>query len=202
MSVYTSVIRGPLTFKWYDPDGNLLPSSSDIATVRAPAERGEYTYTCQVKDSYGNKRAVEFCLIVGDAQAIMPGQVLDITPGSAPYSYFAFTPDDNAYYTFTAEGQSICQLKHFTLSKDVYRHSNNRITELLYANRTYYYRVETASPSFTATLERVPDIPCGDYTLRKGQKVLLSASIGEENLSSSSSPFLVRPHLPRQREKP
>ena len=84
-------------------------------------------------------------------------------------------------YTFTAEGQYVCRLEHFTLSGDVYRRSYDRIFERLYANRTYYYRVETASPSFTATLERVPDIPCGDCTLRKGQQVILPASIGEEN---------------------
>ena len=112
-AVHTSVIRGPLTFKWYDSDGNLLPSTSDVATVLTPTEKGEYTYTCQVKDAYGNKRVVEFCLIVGDVQAITPGQVLDIIPDSAPYSYFAFTPVDTAYYTFTAEGQYVCRLERY-----------------------------------------------------------------------------------------
>ena len=182
-AVHTSVIRGPLTFKWYDPNGNLLPSTSDVATVRAPAERGEYSYICQVKDAYGNKRSVEFCLIVGNAEAITPGQVLDVTPGTAPYSYFTFTPDDTAYYTFTAGGQYVCRLEQFTLSGDVHRRGNDRIFERLYANRTYYYRVETASPSFTATLERIPDILCGNYTLRIGQLVILPAFIGEENLT-------------------
>ena len=171
LSVHTSVIMGPLTFKWYDSDGNLLSSTADTATIQAPTENGEYNYTCQVEDAYENKRTTEFTVIVGKSHVLTQGQSITVTP-DLPYTYFSFTTDKTAFYSFTVSGQEDnSNLELFDLYGDTFYKARDIIIKRLYLNRTYYYRVETKGSPLTVSLDIVPDISCGSYTLQKNQRI-------------------------------